>query len=335
MTTPRLLFFALLSVAACQAATLEPRPRSKRHAATIGSSEPEVHSTPETETSDPESPEDSEPGPSGTPTETGCPAYATPVTRGNVGTKAAVEVSGMAASRRNPGVLWLHNDSGNDAEVYAVTTTGAARGTIALSGVKMVDWEDIACDAGPDPQLSYVYVADIGDNDENRSKVSIYRFPEPDLSLGSSTVTADRLDVVYPDGPHNAEALLLDPVSKDLFIVTKSSVANVYRVSGLFTNGSKATTAEKVASFSPSGGEVSGGDISPDGREILIRTDNSAMLWRRAAGTPVAQAFAAKHCVVPTAKESNGEAIAFLVDQSGYMTTSEGSSPPLSFFAKK
>ncbi|WP_394834336.1 hypothetical protein LVJ94_48340 [Pendulispora rubella] len=268
-----------------------------------------------------------------------CPSYASGVSSGSVASDKPQEVSGIAASRRNKGVYWIHNDAGNAAEVYAITVAGADRGTVKLSGVSMNDWEDIAAGAGPDPALSYVYVGDIGDNDENRSKVAIYRFPEPEISLTGGavkkSVTPERLDIVYPDGPHNAEALLLDPVSKDLFIVTKNSgPTDVFRVPSLFTNGSK-VTAQKVATFTPIGGAVSGGDISPDGKAILIRTDDSAMFWRRDDGVSVAQAMLQPHCVVPTKKEGNGEAIAFRVDKSGYVTVSEGEHQPVYFFAPK
>src|SRR5688572_29419145 len=89
-----------------------------------------------------------------------------------------VEASGAAASRRHPGVIWTHNDSGDPA-VFAFDAGGKARGRVTVSGATVTDWEDIAL--GPCPQGSCLYIADIGDNDRARKQITIYRVPEPAL----------------------------------------------------------------------------------------------------------------------------------------------------------
>ena len=96
------------------------------------------------------------------------------------------EASGLAVSRRNPGVIWIHNDEGFGGTVFAVATNGAYLGDYRVSGAGSGDFEDIAIGPGPVPELDYVYLGDIGDNFSRRSSVVVYRFPEPAVYLSQS-----------------------------------------------------------------------------------------------------------------------------------------------------
>jgi hypothetical protein len=140
----------------------------------------------------------------------------------------------IAASRTNPGILYIHNDSGNPNQVYMTDGTGANKGTLTLTPVGNRDWEDIAVGPGPVAGVSYIYVGDIGDNDSKYSSVFVYRFPEPDLT-GKTTPyvadvnSADIIELKYPDGPGNAETLMVDPTTKDIYIASKqSNLSKVY-----------------------------------------------------------------------------------------------------------
>src|SRR6185503_14866394 len=86
------------------------------------------------------------------------------------------ETSGLAVSRRNPGLLWSHNDSGSAAVLFALDTAGAVRGRVRVP-VRTRDWEDVS--AARCPSGDCLYVADIGDNKGARRTVQIYRVPEP------------------------------------------------------------------------------------------------------------------------------------------------------------
>jgi len=266
-----------------------------------------------------------------------CPTFADGVSGGTVQSSALVEVSGIAASRRNEGVLWVHNDSGSIPEVYALDATGKHLGVFGLTGAKPGDYEDIAVGPGPDASLTYVYVGDIGDNAVTRATVRVFRFAEPAIPTGgaplSSTVAVDTLTITYPDGPHNAEALLLDPLTRDLLIVTKNGgLASVFRVSGTFAPGAT-VTAEPIAKIDA--GVVSSGDISPDGREIVVKTDSAGgKLFRRPEGVSLAAAFATPPCAIKVKTEVNGEALGFAADGSGYYTTSETAHQPIWFFER-
>ncbi|HEX9107875.1 MAG TPA: hypothetical protein VF832_11615, partial [Longimicrobiales bacterium] len=138
------------------------------------------------------------------------------------------ESSGLAASRRHPGVLWTHNDSDGEPAVYAIDTRGRLLGTVRVTGARNVDWEDIAL--GPCAAGDCLYIGDIGDNDAVRGEVQLYRVPEP-APGDAATAPAERLTLVYPDGPRDAEALFVLPDSS-VYIVSKGrkSPVAVYRV---------------------------------------------------------------------------------------------------------
>ena len=145
-----------------------------------------------------------------------------------------LEVSGVAASRINPGILYIHQDSGDPNQVYLTDGNGADKGTLTLTLVSNRDWEDIAVGPGPVAGKSYVYVGDIGDNDTKYSSVFIYRFEEPDLTGKTLPFVLDipNVDVIelkYPDGSNNAETLMVDPLTKDIYIASKqSNLSKIY-----------------------------------------------------------------------------------------------------------
>lgn len=239
------------------------------------------------------------------------------------------EASGIGASTKNPGVFWLHNDSGDTARAFAVDSTGALRATVAFDTVKPTDIEDMAIE--DDGANSFLYFGDIGDNGEARTDLTIHRVAEPALGTGAAeslTITSQKMSVVYPDGAHNAETLLFDPVDKVLVIVTKKAGGpSVFHRIGAFAAGGKATTT-KIGEFSID--LATGGEISRDGKYIAIRNyTNEAYLWVRGPGETLEQALAKAPCKVPIPTEAQGEAFDFLPDLTGFVTTSEGASAPI------
>src|SRR4051812_2424896 len=133
------------------------------------------------------------------------------VQTGTVQNNSVNEASGIAASRMNSNVLWTHNDSGDSARVFAMTTTGTNLGTYSFSGAGASDWEDIAVGPGPTLGAQYLYAADIGDNGASRSTVQIYRVLEPVVSDVQSPVSTSlsgvaTLRFAYPDGARDAES---------------------------------------------------------------------------------------------------------------------------------
>ena len=284
-----------------------------------------------------------------------CDAPATPLATVTVQVPAAAEISGLAAGRANGGVLWAHNDSGDVARVLAFTTGGEPRGEIRTGGAEAVDWEDMAIGPGQEPDTDYLYLGDIGDNAAQRPDIVVYRLPEPMLSGETTTVAAASQTIAlrYPDAPHDAETLLVDPFTGELIIITKEIVggnAGVYVASAdmLEAGGGTMerageitkqtlTTARDLPESAPVlargvGYVPTGGDISADGRLIAIRTYASVWIWARHGDASVAETLISTPCEAPSAFEQQGEAIAFAADGDAYYTISEGAEPQLHRF---
>ena len=154
-----------------------------------------------------------------------CSGMGTGTEVGTVTEPAVVELSGLVASRTHAGVLWAHNDSGGAPVVYALSATGEALGAYPVDGAEAVDWEDIGIGPGPETGHSYLYLADIGDNGSTREHVTVYRAAEPDAApdgTGGPLPLVDALTIRYPDGPADAEALFVDPLDGDLYVITKN-----------------------------------------------------------------------------------------------------------------
>src|SRR3954451_3927906 len=168
----------------------------------------------------------------------GCGTFSPGVSWGHVSINALTEPSGIAASRRNLDVFWTHND-GSRQNIYAIDAQARRLATFDLNKTTD-DVEDIAVGPGPIAGSSYIYVGDIGGNKGTnvvRSKVKIFRVVEPLVdpawasnprSLNFSGV--DTFTLVYPDGTYDAESLMIDPISGDIFIATKQlGTTRLYR----------------------------------------------------------------------------------------------------------
>ncbi|MCA2977283.1 MAG: hypothetical protein INH41_04665 [Myxococcaceae bacterium] len=254
----------------------------------------------------------------------------------------ARELSGIAESRRNPGIFWVHNDSGGQAEVFAMASNGQRAATLTFtlpSGARALDWEDIAVGPGPQPSVSSIYVGDIGSNAVSRSTVVVYRVPEPSVSAPATLLMppasialpqVEAFTFSYPGSMRNAETLLVDPTSGDLYIVEKrgNGPSGVFRAAAPLSS-SGVTMLQQVAVLAFGQGalsgsaEATGGDISPDGRELIVRSYDRAFLWRRAPGATVADAFATPPCPIPLVPQNQGEALGFARDGRGYYSASE------------
>lgn len=263
------------------------------------------------------------------------------VRMGEVREKQLEEISGMACSRRYPGVLWMHND-GDSKRLFAVSTNGQLLATFRVQA-ETVDLEDMAI--GLDTMgKPMIHLGDIGDNDRNRPTVQILRLTEPDLDVGSKTkkaVPIRPVDVVtlrYPDKPRDAEALFLDPVTGDVFIVAKlPKRARVYSAPLRKMAGDSHPITLKLVNelFC---GDISASDISPDGSRIILRNERAAWVWTRLPGETVASALARppeRATVVGPPDEPNGEAVAFRDDGRGYFTFSEGKRQSIFFFRQE
>jgi hypothetical protein len=274
------------------------------------------------------------------------PTFASGVQLGDLQPMELEEASGLAASRQNPGVLWSHNDNDTPGVVFALSTNGALLGRYTVPGVFSGDFEDIAVGPGPWPEYQYVYLGDIGDNDTNRASIRVFRFPEPavwayqsanprhDALAGAQTIT-----LRYPDRPYDAEALLVDPRTGDLFVATKqSNGSRIYRATrAQLDSGQPVTLAFVRQVTSSTVRDISAGDVSHDGQLVALRREGAAWLWVRQPGQSVGDVFTNSRVTIPvagTSNEPNGEALGFHPTGLDYYTVSEGVNEPLYFFRR-
>jgi hypothetical protein len=143
------------------------------------------------------------------------------------------ESSGLAASRRDPRMLWTHNDSGGQPVLYALDPNGARRGDLRLSGVRNIDWEDLASFSLDG--RAYLLVADTGDNGNHRTDCALYIVAEPDpadLSPVHETpaTIAWKIPVRYLDGPRDVESVAVDARAGVVYLLAKRTTPH-----GLYT----------------------------------------------------------------------------------------------------
>ncbi len=285
----------------------------------------------------------------------GCPAFEAGVTFCTPTQAGLKELSGLLDSRAHPGVFWAHNDSGDAAAVYAFSHTGRHLGAYVLDGIIAEDWEDMAFGPGPDPERDYLYIGDFGNNGLYRGSLMIYRIAEPEVDPLQEPQEVmvgevDSFSLAYPLAPavvYDCETLLVDPLSGDIYLVTKDSsnpqlengTGHVFRKAAPHIYGEEALLEEVTTLFFAKGlaGMITAGDVSLDGNEILIRSYMETRLWRRLPGEALHEAFTRAYCAVPAVFEIQGEAIAFAADGTGYYTASEAAIlgvQPVHFFAR-
>jgi hypothetical protein len=257
---------------------------------------------------------------------------------GRIGAERLNETSGLAVSRQNPDMLWLHNDGGNK-RVFAVASDGTLAARVRLpAGID--DTEDIAIGSGPEIGVDFIYLGDIGDNDEKRREIRVIRFAEPDLSQAADSEKEREAEQVtqlrlrYPDGPHDAEALMVDSATGDLYIATKENRrSRLYRAAAENLQPGGVAVLELAAFLNV--GDISGGDISRAGDLLVLRSEEVGWLWRRRPGEDLAEALKRAPRAVITRgprQDRNGEAIGFSPDGRGYFTVSEGKNESIYYF---
>jgi hypothetical protein len=245
---------------------------------------------------------------------------------GLVGNDDIKEASGIAASRANPGVLWVHNDSGDKNRVFAMNEKGKNLGDYYLENCEARDWEDIAAGPGPVDGESYLYIGDIGDNDAKHKIKYVYRFIEPRLlpdetSKNHIVKNIDILRFRYPDGKRDAEALMVDPLTKNFYVISKREM-NVKVYMAPFPQPMDSVSILKCINTLDLAMIVAA-DISPSGLEIIMKNYHEIYYWKRLPGESIKKALSRKPKKIPYTKEPQGEAVTWDSKGSGYFTISE------------
>ncbi|HEY5201018.1 MAG TPA: hypothetical protein VIJ31_08900 [Acidothermaceae bacterium] len=223
------------------------------------------------------------------------------------------ESSGLGTSSYGDGIVYTHNDSGDTARFFAVNSSGATVAIYTLKGATAHDWEDMdtGTDASGKPVL---YFGDIGDNSAKRTEIDVYQVPEP--RGPSANVPWIRYRFAYPDGPHNAETLMVDPHTHRIFIASKAAIGDglLYEAPAVLST----TAMNELAIVVPQRTVpmlTTSGDISPDGKLMVLLTYFAAY-WSAGVNGELHE--------FPVTEQRQDEAIAFTRDGKSVLVGSEG-----------
>jgi hypothetical protein len=256
--------------------------------------------------------------------------------------RSVKEGSGLASSRRQAGVYWTLNDSGNTPDLFAFDQQGRRLGTFRVEGARNEDWESLQAGPGPNGQPS-LYIGDTGDNRGTRPEAVIYRVPEPEATTGQSgraasgrTAPAEALRYVFPDRPRDVEALLVHPRSAEILLVTKdlSGRAVVYRLPPAAQPGQR-SILEPVAELDlrPLGVFsflVTDGSVAPDGGRVVLRTYLAALEYQVPPAADLSAIWGQQPAIYPLEDSRQGEAVTYRTD--GQALLSLGESSPAQLF---
>jgi hypothetical protein len=253
--------------------------------------------------------------------------------------KKLKEVSGLEASIANKGLLWTHNDSGNDPEIFLIDNKSNIRQTYVLDGIGNRDWEDITLGPGPDSSKNYLYVGEIGDNLAAHSYKLIYRFEEPVFKGEDEKVHIADFEVLtfkLADSNKDTEALMIDPNTKDLYVISKwNQPVDVYQIKYPYSAGDT-LIAQPVSRLDLT--KVTAADISADGSEILVKSYKHVFYWKNNNGLSIPELLKQPPQKLNYEEEPQGEAITWAADGSGFYTLSEmnkGEKTFLYFYKRK
>lgn len=254
------------------------------------------------------------------------------------------ESSGLATSTDGR-LVYTHNDSGDISRFFAVGLDGRTRTTYVLPDVHARDWEDMA--RGPDEQgRPCLWLADIGDNDARRDRgILVHRVREPRATTRERVVTEPPTSfrLLYPDGPGDAEGLMVSPRTGRLYVVTKplAGPAQVYAAPEVLdphgpNRLERVAQAPVQATGTPGGPGIGGlanllvtaADIAPDGSRVAVRTYTDLYEWD-VPGDDVAAAFRGTPTVTPLPVTRQGEGLAYAADGRSVLVSSEGRGTPV------
>lgn len=255
--------------------------------------------------------------------------------------RGLAESSGVSICSFVKNSIWTHNDSGHSSELFLLRTDGKLLAKVKLNNARNVDWE--AMSRFKIDNKSYLIVGDVGDNRARRKACQIYLIQEPDLAKQlaakpdkpiETSVKATRIDFTYPDGARNCEAIAVDVLANQIWLIEKiyvnkrgSTPPGIYVLPLRLQPVEKSLVAKRIGSFPPS--NVTGMDFSPDGRRLIIRNYLNAHLYSRVDETWEAVIKKTIPNVVVLPIQRQGEAVCFTEDSQALILTSELNRQPI------
>ncbi len=254
------------------------------------------------------------------------------------------EVSGLAASRRHPDTLWMLNDGGSDARLYAVSSRGSKLATLRIAGIANTDWEDIAAfDLDGHP---YLLIADTGDNGGLRKTLQLHVIPEPSQLVDAAVEPAWSIVFRWPDGARDCEAVAVDPASGQILLVSKKREPPELFALPLRPRTGGTLVARRLGTLAgvPQGdadevrvnpalarirSQVTAADIARDRHAMAVLTYRDVLIYRRRGREGWARALARPPDVHPLPWLPQAEALGWSADSRAMYATGELSPAPL------
>lgn len=254
------------------------------------------------------------------------------------------ELSGLAVSKADPTLLWGHNDSGSQPELFRIGPAGEDLGAVRIAGIRATDWEDIAAfEWRGQPAL---LIADVGDNTARRAAVTLYAVSDPGRSGQPKLLW--QLDFSYDGGPRDCEAVAVDPADQSVLLLSKrENPKRLYRLPlpkdkppigvataellGEIATVPKASALDHLSNPGQASffGQPTAMDLAPDGRSVLVLTYKHVLRWRRDDGQRWQDAMAAAPEVIGLPFLRQAEALAVAADGQSMFVGSEGAHAPL------
>jgi hypothetical protein len=267
--------------------------------------------------------------------------YEKPIVVGRIESNEITESSGLASSLCQPNILWTHNDSGDDAFIYAISPKGEHLGTWRVKNARNDDWEDLASYKDP-TGVCYLYIGDTGNNKRDVSQQAIYRVKEPTISPDTSsssrkspieTEPAATAFFKYPEAVHDAETLMVRQATGDVYVLTKrvDGPSVVFKIAPQFGIDAPAVAAKvgEVSLPAVPNGLMTGGAISPDGKLVILCDYSSAYELQLGASANFDDIWKQKPVPVNVGERKQGEAITFGADGKSIFATSEKKNSPV------
>jgi hypothetical protein len=243
---------------------------------------------------------------------------------GKVTSAAITEISGMVPYNFKKGYFWVHNDSGDGANVYLIDSTALLKVRVEIEGVKALDIEDISrFKVGEE---NFLILADIGNNRRNREVLSLYVIEEPQIDfndkLTSLKVPLHReIKLKYADKRRDAEALFVDPLDNQIYILSKRDLESTVFTFPLQTNKSEVHILQPKLALPFT--FTTAADISADGKYIVAKNLTAVYIWERNNSDSILETLKQAPRNISYTIEPQGEAICFDLHNRYLYTISE------------
>ena len=264
---------------------------------------------------------------------------------GHITDKAIREASGLSRSRRDDR-LWLINDGGSRPQLHAIGLDGSSQGSVTLTDIRNVDWEDLS--SFENDGKHWLIVADIGDNNSKRDHCTLYIVEEPqDAQIAAGKLRVQRqISFVYPDGARDAESVAVDVANQQILILSKRDIPAVLYTLPLYPSTDGLLTATRIGEIDgipqPTPYDIERAfpdlnwhwqptamSIASDGLTAAVLTYRATYVFKRVSGQSWFDALRMEPERFALGQYNEAEAVVFSSDGASLFATTENRNAPL------